>query len=99
MSLNPAEVARTVQELRAARQFCPLSDDTIGTALGWTPQQLQEALDIKADPADVWRLRDFLVQAISDLGGTPAPFTVLTDDKRRAAQGWFGQWTVPPTPR
>ncbi|MHA0034629.1 DUF2316 family protein [Deinococcus sp. PESE-13] len=99
MSLNPAEKQRTRQDLQANRQLCPLSDEAIATALGWTPGHLQATLQVTSHPADVWRLRDFLVQAIRESGGTPAPFSVLTDDKRGAAQGWFGSWTVPPTPR
>ena len=99
MSLNPAEKQRTRQDLQANRQLCPLSDEAIATALGWTPGHLQATLQVTSHPTDVWRLRDFLVQAIRESGGTPAPFSVLTNDKRGAAQGWFGSWTVPPTPR
>ncbi|EYB68619.1 hypothetical protein DEIPH_ctg019orf0035 [Deinococcus phoenicis] len=62
---------------------------------------MADNLDVNAgsSPAQVWLLRDFLEQAITDLGGTPLPFTVLTDRNRQQSEIWFGPRSVPSTPR
>jgi len=100
MSLTQEQKFRTRQELWANRQSCPLDDHVLCEALGWTPQQLADTLDVNAGstPAEVWLLRDFLEQAVSDLGGTPVPFTVLTEDTRADSERWFGPRRIPPTP-
>jgi len=100
MSLTQEQKSRTRQELRANQQICPLDDRVLCKTLGWTPQQLADTLDVNAgsSPAQVWLLRDFLEQAVSDLGGTPVPFTVLTEDARASSERWFGPCRIPPTP-
>ncbi len=100
MSLTEEQKRRTSQELHANRGRCPLDDQTLCAALGFTPRQLADTLDVNVGsaPGEVWLLRDFLEQAITDLGGAPLPFTVLTDRDRRQSQVWFGVRKVPPTP-
>lgn len=100
MSLNPEQLERNRRELQANRQLCPLDDQQLCAALGWTPEQLHANLSIGAgsEPGEIWRLRDFLEQVIRDTGGTPMPFTVLSDDKRAQSIVWFGARTIPPTP-
>lgn len=100
MSLTQEQKSRTRQELWANRQNCPLDDHTLCETLEWTPQQLAETLDVSAGstPAQVWLLRDFLQQAVSDLGRTLVPFTVLTEDARASSERWFGSRRIPPTP-
>ena len=95
MSLSPAEVQATSQELRALRDALPLADAPIESALGYAPGGLQAALDIQAGPIEVWRTRDYLV-SLARAHGTPIPrFSRLSDDMRSQAQRWFGSWDIP----
>jgi hypothetical protein len=100
MSLNAEQMHRTSQELLANRKRCPLDDQTLSQVLGFTPQRLENTLEINAvsKPGDVWLLCDFLEQAITDFGGTPLPFTVLTSQSRAQSEVWFGVRRVPVTP-
>ena len=55
MSLSPAEVQATSQELHALRDALPLADAPIEPALGYAPGGLHAALEIQAGPIEAWR--------------------------------------------
>ena len=61
MSRTPAETEATSQELHALRDALPLANAPIESALGYAPGGLQAALDVHANPIEVWRTRDYLV--------------------------------------
>lgn len=92
MSLTGAERARTVQELRANLALSGFDHAQLIAATGFTERRLTTTLALEpgCDPVDVWRLRDVLEQAVRAAGGTPVPYTVLTERARRKARGWFG---------
>lgn len=91
MSLNSEQRERTARELRANLERSGLDEPGVLALTGWTSERLRATLAIdRADPVDVWRLRDVLERAVVDAGGEPVPFTVLTDSARAAARGWFG---------
>ena len=95
MSLTPAETEATSQELHALRDALPLADTPIESALGYAPGGLQAALDVHANPIEVWRTRDYLV-SLARAHGIPIPrFSRLSDNMRSSAQRWFGPWDVP----
>ena len=95
MSLTPAETEATSQELHALRDALPLADAPIESALGYAPGGLQAALDVHANPIEVWRTRDYLV-SLARAQGIPIPrFSRLSDNMRSSAQRWFGPWDVP----
>lgn len=101
MSLNRAERETTSEELRANLLLSDLSDTEVLEALGFSPSQLEATLSVDpaSDPADVWLLRDFILQTLGQQERDPRPFTVLTDDARVQAQRWFTLREVPPTPQ
>ncbi len=89
--LNREEIARTAAEHHANLDLSGLTLDEVAVDLDFTPARLRSALDLVEvhDPADVWLLRDYLEQAVSDAGREPVPYTVLTEASRRRARGWF----------
>ncbi|MGW0854402.1 DUF2316 family protein [Streptomyces sp. NPDC002690] len=91
MSLNESERRRTEAELRKNLALCGLTAEEVAADLGVTPEEVRRTLDVteRTDPVEVWRLRDYLDQAVRDAGGRPAPFTVLTGRARLAARTWF----------
>jgi pyridoxine 4-dehydrogenase len=90
MSLNDAETARTAAELQENFDRSTLTLAEAAADLVITEGELRALLSVEnVDPAAVWQLRDYLEQAVTDDGGEPAPFTILTEDNRRKAQGWF----------
>lgn len=91
MSLNQREMAITSSELQANLALCGLSLDEVAADLDLAPDDVSAlvALSGTQDPVDVWLLRDYLEQAVVDSGGTPQPFTVLTQDSRQLARRWF----------
>jgi len=88
--LSPAEQDRTRQELE--REL---------TRSGWTAERLAAALEVPVDrvhaaldvcaarPADVWMVRDLLAVIVRGDGGSPGPFTCLSDAARASAESWF----------
>lgn len=88
MSLTAAERARTSAELRANLELSGLTASQAGAALGFSARQLDEALSVS--PARVWLLRDYLEQRVRAAGGSPVACTVLTEQARQLAAGWFG---------
>ncbi|WSI67626.1 DUF2316 family protein [Streptomyces sp. NBC_01336] len=61
------------------------------------PVRLRQTLDVDpvSDPVDVWQLRDHLQQAVLDAGGTPVPYSVLSDRSRLRARPWFRLRSAP----
>lgn len=99
MSLTAAERARTSAELRANLELSGLTASEAAAALGCGARQLEEALSVSpaGSPARVWLLRDYLEQRVRAAGGSPVPYTVLTEQARRLAAGWFGIQPPPGT--
>ncbi|MGO1313277.1 MAG: aldo/keto reductase, partial [Brevibacterium aurantiacum] len=90
MSLNDTEISRTAAELRTNLELSGLSPSEAAADLLISETELSALLTARdVDPASVWQLRDYLEQAVFDAGQRPAPFTVLTEDNRRKAAGWF----------
>ena len=91
MSLTAAQRAKTAAELQANLELAGLDRQQLAGLTGWTAQRVASTLELnRADPVDVWQLRDLLEQSVRDTGRTPVPFTVLNERARSAAQGWFG---------
>jgi hypothetical protein len=100
VSLDREETARTSRELAANLDLAGLAPATVAASLGFSEDRLRETLAVSpaSRPADVWLLRDFLDQVVRDRGGRPEPWTVLTDEARRAAETWFALRPPPATP-
>ncbi len=91
MSLTSRERKQTARELRANLELSGLGRKQLGRLLGWDDARLDATLSVeRADPTDVWKLRDLLERTVGDAGRQPVPFTVLTESARAAARGWFG---------
>lgn len=91
MSLNANEREATRKELGQNLLMSGLDSEMLASRLGRPEQDVQDALNVNGtDPGLVWAVRDALVNQIEADGGEPVPFTVLTDDARQAANGWFG---------
>ncbi|MFT4199355.1 DUF2316 family protein [Gordonia sp. (in: high G+C Gram-positive bacteria)] len=97
MSLDAEETRRTGDELRANMALSTLNVTQVADDLDWDVGRVADTLAMSGgqDPADVWELRDYLVQAIRDRGEKPVPFTVLTDQGRLQADRWFGLRQAP----
>jgi len=97
MSLSNAERLATSQELQENLLLSDLTNLQVATDLGYSLSRLAATVALSAgnDPADVWQLRDYLQQAVRDSGVEAAPFTVLTEQSRSAAQRWFGLRQAP----
>ena len=91
MSLNAQEQAITSRELQANLAATGLSCAQVAADLGWSSLRLQHtlALGLPSSPADVWELRDYLVETVHALDGEETPFTILTEQARPQAQMWF----------
>lgn len=96
MSLDRHQRAATRRELAANLTLSGRTPEQVCADLGFLPHQLEGALGVK-DPVDTWLLRDYLQQVIREAGGTPAPYSVLTDRARAAAEVWFDLRPVPVT--
>jgi hypothetical protein len=95
MSLNRIEVETTRRELQANFALSELSAAEVCADLTWSHTEFAAALSVEADPVDVWLLRDYLEQAVTDHGLDPAPFTVLTEQSRTRAVLWFDLQRAP----
>lgn len=88
--LNAEEQATTSSELRQYLLVSELTNDQVADDLGFDPARLARTLDVvEADPSDVWLVRDYLVQVLADQDRPQPGFTVLTDQARDKAAGWF----------
>ncbi|MFB7657433.1 MULTISPECIES: DUF2316 family protein [unclassified Streptomyces] len=101
MSLNADERARTSAELHANLRLSGTDLEEARAALSLTPDRFETALNCSdaAKPSDVWLLRDHFQQLVQDQGGTPEPYTVLTEQARSAARRWFRLRRAPRRPQ
>ncbi|MFT3662177.1 MAG: DUF2316 family protein [Gordonia sp. (in: high G+C Gram-positive bacteria)] len=97
MSLNAEEIRRTRRELQQNLALTGLTVDDVAADLEMDTESVRELLAMagRRAPAEVWLLRDYLEAAVTDTGGEPVPFTVLTEPSRRKAQRWFDLKPVP----
>ena len=102
MSLDAAQRARTADEFAAALARSGLTREGLRAGTGLDRERFDAALEVRggdADPRDVWLVRDALETAVRDANGEPVPFSVLTEEMRSAAAGWFGvrdrRWRPP----
>ncbi|WP_353808194.1 DUF2316 family protein [Agromyces sp. SYSU T00194] len=97
MSLSPEEQRRTSAELHANLDRCGLGPGEIRADLGMSAHQLNETLAVSDDarPTDVWLVRDYLEKLVVARGGTPVPYTVLTERMRQVAASWYPLRTAP----
>ena len=95
MSLNNRERAATSGELRANLALSGLSESDLQRTLGLDDDRLEAAFEVSgADPIDVWLVRDYLERVVSERGGKPVPFTVLSASARVAAEKWFALYDL-----
>jgi len=95
MSLNKRERAVTSDELRANLALSGLSESDLQRTLGLDDDRIEAAFDVTGgDPIDVWLVRDYLERVVSERGGKPVPFTVLTPAARIAAEKWFALYDL-----
>ena len=91
MSLDADQRARTADEFAANLAQSGLTGEQLRARTGLDHERFDAALAVRdADPRDVWLVRDALETAVRDAGGEPVPFSVLTEEMRSAAAGWFG---------
>lgn len=90
----------TGRELRANFYLSGLDYEDLEEHLELTPHQIRASLFVgpHSDPIDVWLLRDWLLQVLSDQGKEPVEFTVLTDQARLVASQYIVLKDVPPSP-
>jgi len=91
MTLNAEERIRTGDEPRANLRLSGATPEEVQADLDFTAARFESTLncDDDAGPPDVWLLRDHLEQLVRDKGGSPVPYSVLTDRARLAARVWF----------
>lgn len=92
MSLNRREVAATAKELAANVALAGLSEEALAARAGLDLSRYRAALTVDGaeHPADVWRVRDTVEDAVLGAGRTPVPYSKLTDGARSSAERWFG---------
>ena len=92
MSLDSAQRRRTAAEFAANLAASGLTRDELRVRTGLPATRFDTALAMQpgADPVDVWLVRDTLETAVAEADAPATPFTVLTEDMRAAANGWFG---------
>lgn len=98
MSLNIIQIRRTRAELKENPHRSGLTPDVIQTDLGFTAERLDRALRLARGTTgpDIWLVRDYLEQAVTDAGAEPVGYTVLTEESRSKARQWF---VLLPAPR
>ena len=94
MSLNQRQVAATRTELATNLALSGQSVAGVAVTLGRSESEIRSALDVDGQPREVWLLRDYLERMIRSTGGTPHPYSSLTEESRAAAQGWFQLFDV-----
>ncbi len=100
MSINEAQRRQTAEELQTLRSLLPQSDGELAGPLGYDVVEFCAILAMEpgVNPAQVWRVRDYLVAVARAEEIDPPAFSVLTDSGRHKAEGWFGSWDVPQVP-
>ncbi|GAA4682744.1 DUF2316 family protein [Frondihabitans cladoniiphilus] len=90
MSLTTRTQAATREELATNLSLAGETPDEIATKIGLSEARVLAALDVAgARPEDVWLVRDYLDHVISEAGGTPRPYSSLSEQMRAAAENWF----------
>jgi hypothetical protein len=91
MSLSPEQRSRTAEELRANLALTGKTEARVRDSTDLDEHEWREALrvSVRSRPEDVWEIRDRLLVLVRAAGREPVPFTVLTDEARRAAEVWF----------
>lgn len=91
MSLTMSQRMATSAELWHNLIMSGAGEEIVRIGLGMEPQQFRAAMDLTAEsrPEDTWLLRDYLEKLVVSVGGTPLPYTVLTEEARAAARRWF----------
>lgn len=97
MSLDDAQRARTAAEFRENLALAALEDHHFADDLGMDRREVDAivAMEPGVDPARVWLLRDYLTNAIRARGLRPHPWATMTEQRRSAANGWFGLAEAP----
>ncbi|WIK64405.1 DUF2316 family protein [Gleimia hominis] len=98
MSINAKQCDATAHELQNLCNKLTVSPAWIATKLGYANEQyLHEVLAIapSVNPAEVWRVRDFLCAVAAKEGVRVPAFSVLKSSMRSTAKMWFGNWEVP----
>lgn len=97
MSLNLMQIRRTRAELQENLHRSGLTPDAIRADLGFSADRLDRALRLRRGTtmSDVWLLRDYLEQAVTDAGAKPVRYTVLTEESRGKARQWFDLLPAP----
>ncbi|MDT3766957.1 DUF2316 family protein [Gleimia hominis] len=98
MSINAKQREKTARELQELCNNLTVSPAWITRKLGYANEQyLHEVLAIApgVDPAEVWRVRDFLCAVAAKEGVRVPRFSVLKSSMRSTAKMWFGNWEVP----
>lgn len=91
MSLDADQRARTAAELDANLTLSGLTPEQLASRTGLSTARTEAVLRMEgAHPVDVWLVRDALETAARESGERPVPYSVLTEDARSAAAGWFG---------
>jgi hypothetical protein len=91
MSLNAKQQAATAAELDANLRLSGLTVDGLAARTGLPTDRVRAALAVDGGhPVDVWVLRDALEDAVVEAGGTPQPYSTLTEANRASAERWFG---------
>lgn len=93
MSLNPAQMGRTADELAANFHASGLTLGQLAELTGLSPERTAGVLALdprSSSPEEVWLVRDKLETAVREDRGDLTPYSVLTEQARTAAAGWFG---------
>lgn len=93
MSLNAVSRRRTAHEFEANLAASGITRSELRERTGLDERRFDAAFAVRvgvADPVDVWLVRDALERAVRDAHAPLTEFSVLTEQMRAAAAGWFG---------
>jgi hypothetical protein len=79
MTLNPKQRQKTSEELISNFEISGLSNAEVQQDLGFSPEQLDETLQVGpgSSRGDVLRLRDYLDRKVLEAGEEPFPYSLL----------------------
>jgi len=90
MSLDQRQTAATRDELAINLARSGQTSGGLADVTGLDRSHVRAALQVDgARPEDVWLVRDYLDRVIRSNGGTPLPYSTLTEQARAAARVWF----------
>jgi hypothetical protein len=91
MTLSIEERHRTAEELHANLALAGVTERHARAGTDLDAHEWREAMHVssRSRPEDVWLVRDRLLVLVHAAGREPVPFTVLTEDTRKAASVWF----------